>query len=375
MSIDSRSPLAVTRRDQILDLLCQHGTVRVSELADQLDVTPMTVRRDIALLAEAGLLRRVHGGATLAADLPRVAAPDAPVERAPDAVHTAVRRIGMLVPSLDYYWPGVVRGAEEVARSCGLRVMLRGSSYDSDEDRTQIARLLEHGRVDGLIVAPNMTASHAQDTIDWLVGCGVPVVLVEREAVASFRHQPLESVVSDHVTGAAVAVRHLVNIGHRRVGLVTSAQSPHSADVRRGWLQANVEAGLSVADAVDESLARGPASKVDLAIDEVLDRCLMTGTTALLVRADVEAIGIAQHCERRGLDVPGDLSIVAYDDEVAGLFSPPLTAIHPPRTHIGATAVELLAARLVDPGRPVHRVVISPTLFVRDSTAEPRAVR
>ena len=209
MSIDSRSPLAVTRRDQILDLLCQHGTVRVSELADQLDVTPMTVRRDIALLAEAGLLRRVHGGATLAADVPRVAAPDAPVERAPDAVHTAVRRIGMLVPSLDYYWPGVVRGTEEVARSCGLRVMLRGSSYDSDEDRTQIARLLEHGRVDGLIVAPNMTAPHAQDTIDWLVGCGVPVVLVEREAVASFRHQPLESVVSDHVTGAAVAVRQL----------------------------------------------------------------------------------------------------------------------------------------------------------------------
>lgn len=372
MSIDTRSPLAVTRRDQILDLLRQRGTVRISELADQLDVTPVTVRRDIAALADQGLLRRVHGGATLAAEAQELTAPGVPAEHARTTGRTAVRRIGMLVPSLDYYWPGVVRGAEEEARSRNLRVMLRGSSYDSDEDRTQIARLLETGRVDGLIVAPNMTAPHAQETIDWLVGCGVPVVLVEREAVASPHHQPLESVVSDHVTGAAVAVRHLVDIGHRRIGLVTSAQSPHSADVRRGWLQANLEAGLSVADTVDESLARGPASSVDQAIDEILDRCLSTGTTALLVHADVEAIGIAQHCERRGLDVPGDLSIVAYDDEVAGLFSPPLTAVHPPRTHIGATAVQLLAARLADPGRPVHRVVISPTLFVRDSTAEPR---
>ena len=372
MSIATRSPLAVARRGRILDLLRQQGTVRVSDLTDQLDVTAVTVRRDIALLADQGLLRRVHGGATVASDEDEPTDVEGGAARGRPAAHTALRRIGMLVPSLDYYWPGVVRGAQEEARSLNLRVTLRGSSYDTDEDRTQIARLLEGGQVDGLIVAPNMSAPHAQETVDWLAGCGVPVVLVEREAVTSPHHEPFESVVSDHVTGAAVAVRHLIDIGHRRIGLVTSAQSPHSADVHRGWLQANVEAGLSVADGVDATLGRGPAPELDPVIDQVLDRCLATGTTALLVHADVEAIGIAQRCERRGLDVPGDLSIVAYDDEVAGLFSPPLTAVHPPRTSIGATAVQLLAARLADPGRPVHRVVISPTLYVRDSTAPPR---
>lgn len=70
--------------------------------------------------------------------------------------------------------------------------------------------------------------------------------------------------------------------------------------------------------------------------------------------------------------MPQDLSVVAYDDEVAGLFSPPLTAVRPPRTSIGRAAVELIAARLADPGRPVHRVVVSPSLRVRESTAAPR---
>ena len=78
-----------------------------------------------------------------------------------------------------------------------------------------------------------------------------------------------------------------------------------------------------------------------------------------------------QHCEERHLAVPGDLSVVAYDDEVAGLFSPPLTAVRPPRRSIGRAAVRLVADRLTDPNLPAHRVVISPSLRVRESTSPP----
>jgi DNA-binding LacI/PurR family transcriptional regulator len=111
------------------------------------------------------------------------------------------------------------------------------------------------------------------------------------------------------------------------------------------------------------------------ALDDVLDQCLATGTTALLVHADAEAITLIQRCEERHLSVPGGLSIVAYDDEVAGLFSPPLTAVRPPRRSIGRAAVRLVADRLSDPDRPAHRIVISPSLRVRSSTAEPHADR
>jgi DNA-binding LacI/PurR family transcriptional regulator len=65
--------------------------------------------------------------------------------------------------------------------------------------------------------------------------------------------------------------------------------------------------------------------------------------------------------------------VVAYDDEFAGLFTPALTAVAPPRAAIGRTAVELLLQRLADPARPVHRVTVSPSLNVRASTAPPAA--
>jgi len=93
------------------------------------------------------------------------------------------------------------------------------------------------------------------------------------------------------------------------------------------------------------------------------------------VHADAEAVALVQRCEERHLSVPGDLSIVAYDDEVAGLFSPPLTAVRPPRRSIVRAAVRLVADRLAEPERPAHRVVISPSLRVRGSTAPPRTRR
>jgi len=144
----------------------------------------------------------------------------------------------------------------------------------------------------------------------------------------------VESVVSDHALGAALAVRHLVSLGHRKLGLVTSRQSPTSPHVRRGWLEAVAECGFAPETTVDTSVPSPRAPEWEAVLDETLDQCLRNGTTALLVHADAEAMAIVQRCEARGLSVPGGLSVVAYDDEVAGLFSPALTAappVHRPR--------------------------------------------
>ncbi len=367
---ESRGPLAVTRRAQLLDALRRHGTARVSELADTLGVTSVTVRRDVTQLADEGLVLRVHGGVTLIEPLEETdddaVAAGGPAERA------ATRTIGILVPSLDYYWPGVVRGIEEAARENQMRVVLRGSSYETDDDRPQLARLVEQQGVDALVVAPRRDTPTAEATSEWLASTGIPVVLVERTATVGAHHAVMESVVSDHALGAGMAVRHLASLGHRRTGLVLSRQSPTGPHIKRGWTEAAAECGFSPDATVDAVVddPRGPGGEE--ALDAVLDRALATGTTALLVHADAEAMALVQRCEERGLSVPGDLSVIAYDDEVAALFSPPLTAVRPPRRSIGRAAVELVAARLADPGRPAHRVVISPSLNLRESTAAPR---
>ena len=95
--------------------------------------------------------------------------------------------------------------------------------------------------------------------------------------------------------------------------------------------------------------------------------------TALLVHSDPEAMAMVDLAMERGISVPGDLSVIAYDDEVARLFTPALTAVSPPRAAVGEVAVDVWAARHDDPSRPVQRVLLSPRVIIRDSTAPPRA--
>lgn len=372
---DRRGPLQVARRAQLLEALQRDGVLRISDLTEALGAAAVTIRRDIAQLAAEGLVRRVHGGVALPsaeAGTAMIEPPAAEEEPAAPASALGDRSLGMLVPSLDYYWPNVAQGAEEAARELDMRVILRGSSYETPDDRPQLSRLVEQQGVDALIVAPRMDAPTADSTIEWLAGTGIPVVLLERTATAGPHHAVLESVVTDHALGAAMAVRHLVSLGHRKIGVVLAEPSPTRPHVRRGWLEAAAECGLDVGATVDALVPSARSPECNAALDDALDQCLRTGTTALLVHADAEAVALVQRCEERHLSVPGDLSLVAYDDEVAGLFSPALTAVRPPRGAIGRAAVRLVADRLADPERPTHRVVISPSLRIRDSTAAPR---
>ncbi|NNH23083.1 LacI family DNA-binding transcriptional regulator, partial [Pseudokineococcus marinus] len=303
---------------------------------------------------------------------PAAGAPTAPAGAGERTGGARPRRFGALVPSLDYYWPEVLRGAEEAAAALGTQVVLRASSYEAVDERPQLALLLDSG-VAGLLVALRTDAPSAASTVDWLVGTGVPLVLLERSATTGPHAAVVESVVTDHVLGAAMAVRHLAALGHRRVALVTTEQSPTSPHLQRGWAEALREAGLHRPDDLERWVPSTRSPDLGAALDEVVERCLATGTTAVLAHADAEAVALVARLEARGLSVPEDLSVVAYDDEVASLVQPPLTAVRPPRRSVGRAAVELLAARVADPARPAHRVLVSPALRVRASTAAPPA--
>lgn len=368
----SPAPLPDERRAQVVELLRQRGVVRVTDLAEELDVSAITIRRDIALLASQGVIRRVRGGAVLHGGAlvgePEGAAPPQPV---PEENGGEARRltIGMVVPSLDYYWPDVIRGVRQAAAAAGARIVLRGASYQAADERRQLSWLVEFVGVDGLLVAPTTTGDDGEELVRWLRQAPVPVVLVERAATIGPYQEAMESVVSDHALGAAMAVRHLAALGHRRIGVITTEQSPTAPHVRRGWRQASEELGLEGAPDLTVVDRRDPGWTA--ALDQILDACLATGTTALLVHPDPEAIGLVERCQERGLRVPGDLGVVTYDDEVAELCDPPLSAVRPPKAAIGRAAFALLAARLADrdPHRPAHRVVVEPRLIVRSSSA------
>jgi len=371
-------PLASSRRAHVLDALMRDGAVRISQLTDELGVASVTLRRDLVEMEKEGLLVRVHGGAVPTGDSASIRVPTfdrrAPLTAAATASDndTAKGSIAVLVPSLNYYWPGVMRGMESEVAKHGMRVLLRGASYELQDERPVLERLVQSDDVRGLIVAPNTDTPHAQDVIQWLADCGTPSVLVERQAVLLAEGTPVESVATDHALGAMLAARHLASLGHRKVGLMLSRYSPTSRKIAAGWEAACIELGLTPSDHMEQILPDRRSPEFSSAVDATLDMALRTGITALLVHSDPEAMAFVDLALTRGISIPDDLSIIAYDDEVAQLFTPALTAVNPPRAAVGEAAVDLLLKRIADPTRPVHRILLSPTLNVRGSTAAPR---
>ena len=363
---ETQAPLGAERRAYVMAALARDGVVRISQLIDELGVAPVTLRRDLAQMEQEGLLMRVHGGAVPTADGVSTGA----IPGGGGSIDAG--SIAVLVPSLNYYWPGVVRGAEAEAKRLGMEVVLRGASYELQDERPVLERLVHTDNVRGLIVAPNTDTPHAQDVVQWLADCGTPSVLVERDAVLLPAGTPVESVTTDHALGAVLAARHLAALGHRKVGLIISRDSPTSRKITRGWQAACAELGLTPTDHFESMLPPRTSPDFSAVVDATLDTALSTGVTALVVHSDPEAMAFVDLALNRGISVPGDLSVIAYDDEVAQLFTPALTAVSPPRGDVGQAAVDLIARRLQDPNRPVHRVVLSPTLNVRGSTAPPR---
>ncbi|MFF9100958.1 substrate-binding domain-containing protein [Streptomyces rubrogriseus] len=354
---------AVQRQEQLMRRLRLRGAVRVRDLAAVMGVSELTIRRDIAALARRGLLTRVHGGATLPTQLE--ATPGC--HRRPP---TPVLTIGMVVPSLDFYWPKIVNGARAAAAAQRVNIQLRGSSYDPVEDRRQILRLTESGQAQGLLLAPNLEGPGAGEMIDWIAQLPVPTILVERQTPiwTPTPHQ-LEWVRSDHALGLELAVRHLHSIGHRRISLVLSKGSPTSAHLALGWDRACAELCLSGGCVIRESVASDVPGHREI-IAGVLDRCRRARVTALIVHSDPDAVSVAHYLVQQGVRIPDDMALVSYDDEIAHLADPAISAVRPPKGLIGRTAVEMMTARLREgPYRPLQRISILPDMVVRASSA------
>lgn len=324
----------------------ERGSARVSDLAGQLGVSPVTVRRDVEALAMRGLLDRVHGKVSWPHQegAPGTAAPGGPGGR--EVV------LGMIAPNATYYFAEVIRGAHEAAAAAGARLILRISDYRPQEDAARAAGLLAAG-AEGLLVAPGWKEPHdPAEHGRWITELPVPTVLLERRGVPGGALDDLDRVCSDHGHGVLLAVRHLTGLGHRAPLLVARADSPTAMAVRTGYRQALDALGLATPCPVIDSVpAEADPAGFEAAVRALLAAVRAGEATAALVHNDVDAIRIAQRLGELGVRVPQDLALVAYDDEVAALADIPLTAVAPPKHEVGRYAAQLLIERLRGPRR------------------------
>lgn len=382
------------RQARVLALVRARGSVRVAELAAELGLSPVTLRRDVEAMAARGEIQRMHGVVSRVEE----AAPGAGADLALAGTGAgsgagagggagAGLVVGMVVPTTEYYYGDVVRGAREVVEARGARLTVGLTRYLPGEDRTQADRLLSTG-ADGLLLTPNWeSGSPGPGEGAWTAGLPVPVVLVERWAPPGHPAAALDRVVSDHAHGAAGAVQHLAERGHRRIALA-SQETPTTARLRAGYEAAvaalglepappwpPVEAGAGAGARVGAGAVAGAESQADGALS-VADRFARTldylcgavtsgGVTAALIHSDTDAIMLIPRLQARGVRVPEDLAVITYDDEVAGLADVPLSAVAPAKREVGARAAALLLDRLSGDEGPRQHLELLPRLNVR----------
>ncbi|CAM5311316.1 LacI family transcriptional regulator [Streptomyces spiroverticillatus] len=326
------------------------------QLAKEQGVSLNTVRRAVDLLVADGLVYRRQGSGTYIADDAGESADTAGGESVPGPV------VGICVPSMTYYYPRIIAAIEAELTRGGAQMMIRSTGYDAGQERSAIDGMLAAGAT-GLLLVPELEpGADPMLQHDAIQSLGVPVVMVERRFATSADHH--EFVCSNHSAGAYVAVRHLVSLGHRKIGYL-QRHSPFTADaVAAGFRTALADSGLDPAEAPYAGRARWDMPDADAFLDELI----AAGATAVVCFADREAALLVSAARRRGLSVPGDLSLVGYDDEVAELSEVPLTAVSPAKAEVGRLAARTLLRRIEDPSAPIVQQLVVPRLVVRDST-------
>ncbi|MGW0759624.1 LacI family DNA-binding transcriptional regulator [Streptomyces sp. NPDC002814] len=280
------------------------------------------------------------------------------------------RIMGLLVLDMgNPFFVDVARGAERAARQAGLGVMVCNSAQSAGEEADYLSLFAEQ-RVRGVLLTPTDASGR---NIDAFRRHGIPFVLVDRVAEGTTEC----SVSVDDVAGGALAVRHLVDAGHRSIAYVSGPPGLNQVrDRRTGALNALTEAGLGPG-----ALRELPTERLDVAAGRDAGARLLglaDRPTAVFCANDLLALGVLQAMFAAGVGVPDDLAIVGYDDiEFAAAAAVPLTSVRQPAVTMGALAAELLLeetdAASTGPRRHEHRrVVLQPELVVRRSSLSAR---
>jgi len=281
------------------------------------------------------------------------------------AARTMVRQrsyvVGVMVSDLhNPFFADVIDGIDMAVTEAGYRSIMTTGNRVPKRELVAVATLLEL-RVDGLILAsPVVPRTHVIE-----VSQAVPTVIVGKATRAS----TIDSVTNDDRCGGEIVVDHLVELGHKRIAHIDGGLGAGARPRRTGYERAMRRHGL-------ENEVRSVRGNFTEEGGSAGMRTLLTGNTrptAVFVANDLAAIGVLEVLDAEGLDVPGDISVVGYDNTglTAGHRSG-LTTVDQPRHDMGRMAAELILERISPDRASVRHVVLPPKLVARESSGPPR---
>jgi DNA-binding LacI/PurR family transcriptional regulator len=273
------------------------------------------------------------------------------------------RMIGVVVTMItDPFHHEIISGLDQVADERGYSVILADSQADSERE-LRVVRSFNERRVDAIVV---MSSRVGARYVPLMSERKVPIVLINSQRHDDFVH----SVTIDNVESAYVAVRHLTELGHRRIAYLGNQLGVYSDPERfSGYRQALADANIAFQPELVVHSDYSPEGSA-----QAMKR-LLTGKnrpSAVFCYNDVMALG-ALHGARGIARVPNDVSLVGFDDLFfAPFLDPPLTTIRQPKKEMGRLAMELVLKLLA--GQESRKTVhVHGELIVRSSTAPPEA--
>jgi DNA-binding LacI/PurR family transcriptional regulator len=267
--------------------------------------------------------------------------------------------LALLVPAFDNpAYTAVIRGAYARARERGY-VLLAAEDFEGQQADDAFTELVESGRIDGLLIA---SALPARPLLAALERHWVPHVFVNRAIPGA-----VANVVLDVARASELAVDHLVELGHRRLAHVAGPAEIESALRREeAFLDAARRHGL------EPAVERAPFSEPGGAAAAGRLLAARPRPTALYVSSFGQAVGALQATARAGLSVPGDLSVLGFEEVPQAAYAvPPLTTIAMPMRELGELSIDVLLGQIAGAPPSIHRLPTEPRLVVRESTREP----
>lgn len=277
--------------------------------------------------------------------------------------------IGLLVPdNSNPFFAEMSRAIEDAGFAEGYSVILCNSDLSPAKQNAYIDVLLAK-RVDGLILASSglVPNDDGHDAVERILDAGVPCVVVDRD----LGETPIDQVLVNNHEGGRLLGEQLAGLGHRQIACIVGPNDlTPSAGRSIGFQQALADAGLPVlADAVVRGDGRADGGAE--AVRTLLDRNVTF--TAVFAFNDQMACGAAAALQRAGLRVPGDVSVVGFDDiPQASANFPALTTIAQPIAEMGEIGVRLLLERMTRGDAPYQRIMLPTRLVVRESSGPPR---
>lgn len=251
----------------------------------------------------------------------------------------------------------------------GYRVLLCSTNGDAEREESYVQSMTEM-RAEGVIIRPSGSTAATIRNVGKLREAQISVVFVDAKPKLS----AMSAVICDNYSGGYEGIRYLVELGHRRIGIIVgSTAMPVNArnvgtDRLRGILQAAKDLGQQV-----ELVFSGAFEEAGFEIGAIEADALLQrdpGLTALFATTDMLAIGAMHAARRRGLRLPQDLSIIGYDGVMeSSLTFPALTTVRQPIHEMGVLAAKILLGHIRDATSVVQHAVLENTLLVRGSTA------